>query len=486
MKRIRTRIAPSPTGYVHIGTLRTALFNYFFSRQHDGDFLIRIEDTDRERTVDGSIENLLDVLHQLGLENDEGPVLEKDGSITEKGDYGPYVQSERIEIYKEYALKLVAQGDAYYCFDAKEELDAMREAQRATKQRVKYDRRALKLSDEEVRAKLEAGEPYVIRMKVPEGETVVEDLIRGNITFNNEEVDDQILLKSDGYPTYHLAVVVDDSLMNITHVIRGEEWVPSTPKHVMLYKMLGFEAPVYAHVPLLLNPDKTKLSKRQGDVSVEDYLKKGYVKEALVNFVATLGFNPSGDREIFTIDELIDSFKLEKVNKAGAVLNKEKLDWMNNQYIRALDAEDFIERVEVFIGTRLDSEIMRRSLIIERSRIDRLDQVPELIEIYSADIDYDAAILVWKKGDSADAMMQLEGVKTFLEGQGENIFDSVESIEAAVKGYIAENNLQNGNVLWPLRISLSGREHSPSPFELLWALGKDEALKRIERAMGKL
>lgn len=480
---IRTRLAPSPTGYVHIGTLRTALFNYFHAKQAGGEFIIRIEDTDRERMVEGSIENLLSVFKTLGIENDEGPVLQDDGSVVEKGDVGPYVQSKRLDLYKNYVQQLIDQGDAYYCFCSKERLDEMRKAQQETKQTPKYDRTCLKLTEDEVMEKLEAREPHVVRMKVPEGDTSVEDIIRGTVKFKNTDVDDQVILKSDGFPTYHLAVVVDDHLMNITHVIRGEEWLSSTPKHVMLYAMFGWDLPLFAHVPLLLNPDKSKLSKRQGDVAVEDYLKRGYLPAALTNFVGTLGFNPSGEQEIFSLDELVEKFDLAKVNKSGAVLNMEKLDWMNNRYLRKLSEDDLAEAARSFLQVNVDDPAVRRALVIERERANRLDELQEKIDAYVQQPAYDPQMLVWRKADKADAEAQLKNVGSFLEGQEDKVFDEVRTIEEATMAYIKQNGLSNGNVLWPLRVALSGLERSASPFEFLWALGKGESLKRIDRAI---
>lgn len=484
--KARTRIAPSPTGYMHIGTLRTALFNYYLAKQTGGEFIIRIEDTDRSRLVEGAVEDLLKVFKKLGLEHDEGPFLDENGVIDEKGEYGPYIQSQRLDIYHQYLEKLQKDGHVYKCFCTKERLDEMRTAQKATKQTTKYDRKCCQLSDDEIQQKIEEHEPFVVRLKVPDGETIFEDVIRGKIKISNNEVDDQVLLKSDGFPTYHLAVVVDDHLMKITHVIRGEEWLPSTPKQVILCKMLGFNLPKFAHTPNLLNPDKTKLSKRQGEVAVEDYLKRGYLPETLLNFVGTLGFNPSGEEEIYSLDELVKNFKLEKVNKAGAVLNIEKLDWMNNQYLRKMDKEPLREAVRGFVQANVDDENVMRAIMIERERVDRLDQLQERLTSYLTDPAYDSSVLIWKKADKEDAVKQLSNIKDLLGRVGEDKFEKIESIESEVKSYIEENELSNGNVLWPLRVALSGQERSASPFELLWALGKGESLKRIDYAISLL
>ncbi|MFH1712068.1 MAG: glutamate--tRNA ligase [Patescibacteria group bacterium] len=482
--KIRTRIAPSPTGYVHIGTLHTALFNYLLAKQSDGDFIIRIEDTDRERLVEGATENLLGVFLQLGLKHDEGPYVDENGVLDEKGAYGPYTQSQRLETYRKYINQLVAEDHAYACFCTKERLDEMRQAQQATKQSPRYDGSCRRLSAEERKAKIDSGKPYVIRLKVPEGGSVeFDDLIRGKIVIKTSEVDDQVILKSDGYPTYHLAVVVDDYLMQITHIVRGEEWLSSTPKHVLLYQYLGFDLPTFAHLPLLLNPDKTKLSKRQGDVAVEDYLKRGYLPAALINFVGTLGFNPKSDEEIYSLNELIKLFDLTKVNKSGAVLNMDKLDWMNNHYIRQLSEADLAEAARSFVQADVDNEFVRRVLVIERERVNRLDELQDRIELYLEEPSYDPSVLIWKKADKQDALEQLTNIRNVISEMNDQAFEKSESIEKQIKEYIEKNELQNGNVLWPLRVALSGKEKSASPFELLWALKKEKSLTRLDRAL---
>ena len=333
-KEIRVRYAPSPTGYVHIGNLRTALYNYLFARNTGGKFVLRIEDTDQARKVEGAVENIINTLVWAGLDYDEGPFKE--------GDYGPYYQSQRLDIYNEHIRLLLKNKKAYHCFCSSERLTALREEQQRLKyNQTKYDKHCLGLSEGEINKKLSENIPYVIRLNVEHGQTIrFKDFIRGDVEFASEIIDDQILVKSDGYPTYHLANVVDDHLMNVTHVIRGEEWLPSAPKHILLYEAFGWEAPVFAHLPLLLNPDRSKLSKRQGDVAVEDYRNKGYLKEALVNFIALLGWTAGDDREIYSLRDLIASFSLERVNKSGAVFDIEKLNWLNAEHLRSKpDAE---------------------------------------------------------------------------------------------------------------------------------------------------
>ncbi|MCR4312434.1 MAG: glutamate--tRNA ligase [Candidatus Uhrbacteria bacterium] len=484
---IRTRLAPSPTGFIHIGTLRTALWDYFLARQQGGTFVIRVEDTDQERSVEGALEGLLRTLATVGITHDEGPFLSEDGSLHEVGEYGPYIQSARLPLYRKYVDELLHKGFAYVCFCSSEELETMRAQQMAAKQNPKYDRRCLKVGGEEVARRVAAGESHVVRMKVPEGTSEFVDAIRGHIEFNNADVDDQILMKSDGrFPTYHLAVVVDDHLMGITHVLRGEEWISSTPKQIILYKMFGWDMPVHAHVPLLLNPDKTKLSKRKGDVSVESYLAKGYVPEALLNFIATLGFNPTSDREIFTMDELVAAFDLAKVNKSGAVVNMEKLDWMNHQYLMKMSEDDLLAAARPFLHVEGDTAVIRRAIMVERMRVNRLDEFAAHIAPYVAQPEYPADLLVWKKADAPDAKKSLEGVRSVVSGLADDSLASPELIDTAIREYIMTNGLQNGNVLWPLRVALSGQEKSASPFELVWALGKDLSLERINIALDKL
>jgi glutamyl-tRNA synthetase len=488
--KIRTRIAPSPTGKMHIGTLSTALFDYFLARQSGGSFIIRIEDTDRERLFPGAVENLLTMLQKVGISHDEGPVLNADGTLGEKGNFGPYVQSNRLALYPKYAQELVEKGFAYPCFCSVERLDAMRKAQAAAKQTTKYDRLCLTLTREEAEAKKKeydaAGKAYVIRLKVPEGKTSFVDAIRGEIEFDHREVDDCILLKSDGFPTYYLACCIDDHLMQISHILRGEEWISSTPKSLILFDMFGWERPTFAHVPLLLGPDKKKLSKRTGDTAIEEYFNHGYLAEALINFVGTLGFNPSADREIFSLEELIQSFDLHKVNKSGAVMNIEKLDWMNRHYMMQLSEDDLASRLPEFVSVDMRDPRMRRAMMIERSRVSRLTEFQDAFALYLALPEYDASLIVWKKSDVHDAIAQLIGVQNMLNHCEVSTFARPELLEAAIKEYITRNGLQNGNVLWPLRVSLSGHEKSATPFELLWALGKEESLLRIEEAIKRL
>ncbi len=483
---VRTRLAPSPTGKMHIGTLRTALFDYFLAKQHNGQFIIRIEDTDQGRRVPGAVENLLEMFAAVHIVHDEGPYLTAEGTIAEKGEFGPYVQSARLPLYKRYADELVAKGFAYPCFCTVERLDEMRKAQIAVKQTTKYDRHCLSLTASDAMRRISAGESHVIRMKIPEGKTEFVDAIRGAIVFDHHEVDDAIIMKSDGFPTYFLACVVDDHFMQISHILRGEEWISSTPKSLILSQMLGWDSPIFAHVPVLLGPDKKKLSKRTGDTAVEEYFKHGYLAEALVNFIGTLGFNPSGEREIFTLDELVESFDLSKVNSAGAILNIEKLDWMNRYYLMQLSQEDLVRRAAAFVHADCSDIRVQRALFVERSRVSRLTEFDQAIAPYLQLPTYHPHVLIWKKADQNDAIAQLSAIRDVLHALGEKDFEQPDLLETSIKEYILQGGLQNGNVLWPLRVALSGAEKSATPFELLWVLGKQESLERISVALKRL
>ncbi len=467
---VRVRFAPSPTGYLHIGGLRTALYNWFMARRHGGTFILRIEDTDQTRLVEDAIAALQRTLEVCGLKQDEGP----------------YIQSENREKHLAYAYELIAKGNAYYCFCTKERLDEVAKNQQLNKQPMMYDRHCRDLSVKDAENRAAVGDEHVIRLKVPtEGFCSMQDLIRGAIEIPWAQVDDQIIIKSDGYPTYHLAATCDDHDMQISHVIRGEEWISSLPKHLFIYQAMGWEAPQYAHVPLLLNADKSKLSKRQGDVAVEDYLAKGYLPEALLNFVALLGWNPTSDREIFSKEELAQLFDISKVNKSGAVMNVEKLDWMNGEYIKALPVDEYLQRLSRggFLPEGVKEE---RAARIVKDRLLRLADAPELIREAVAVTEHEPAILVWKKSTPEEAKSRLEGVREFVAAKSEAWFGDVKAMEEATRAWIIEKGWGNGDTLWPLRVSLSGREKSPSPFELMFVAGKDESLSRIDQALAKM
>ena len=478
----RTRFAPSPTGMLHIGSVRTALYAYFLAHQTGGQFVLRIEDTDQSREVDGGVKNIVGTMHALGLNPDEGVGLNASGEMVDEGPHAPYQQSKRLSLYAKCANELLATGHAYRCFCTRERLEQLRDVQRVSGKPPRYDRQCLGMTDAEVEARLAADEPHVIRMRVPEGSTTVHDVIRGDVVFHHAEVDDQVLLKSDGFPTYHLAVVVDDHDMEITTVIRGEEWLPSTPKHLMLYAMFGWEPPRFAHVPLLLNADKSKLSKRQGDVAAETYLQRGYLSEAVINFVATLGYNPTGDREVYSKEELIELFDLSEVKRSGAIVNFEKLDWLNRQYLQSWTANAVTERLRAWDGP-LPAGV-ERIVEVERHRATTLRDILDAIPTYASLPDYESALLVWKKSDARDAAEMLSAVRGYLDHYGD--VADMGRFENDLKAWVASTGVSTGNVLWPLRIALSGRAVSPSPFELVYALGKTEAMARVDAAIARL
>lgn len=497
-KKIRVRFAPSPTGYLHVGHLRLALTDYLFAKKNDGAFVLRVEDTDRKRYVDGAVESLTRMLAAFGLSPDEGVVLE-DGKLAESGGCGPYTQSERLPIYRKYADELVADKKAYRCFCSSERLEEVRSKQVAGKQPPKYDRHCLHLSEEEVRKNIEAGAPHVIRMVVPDDRIIsFVDLVRGEVKFHTRDVDDQVLMKSDGFPTYHLAVVVDDHLMGITHVIRGEEWLSSTPKHILLYEAFGWDVPRYAHLPLLLNPDRSKLSKRQGDVAAEDYLSKGYLPEALINFVALLGWNPGegNTQEIFTLDELVEQFDISGVNKAGAVFDIKKLDWMNSEYIKRLSIDELYERAFPFLGAKefygtwsagheawsdaQKESFVKRVLAIEQERLTKLSDVgDENRFFFSENLEYDAVKLRWKSNTVEETVSALAAMKQVLVSIPEGEWNR----EEIGKVLLAAAGDRRGDFLWPLRMALSGKEKSPPPQDIAWVIGREAALARMERAI---
>lgn len=494
---MRTRFPPSPTGMLHIGALRTALFNYLVAKQSKGTFVLRIEDTDREREVPGAIEDFLTVLNWAGLNPDEGVVL-KDGAIGQSGAHGPYIQSERFELYKEHAQKLIDGGFAYYAFDSKEDLDAMREQEQAAGNPApKYDasvrmrmKNSLTMEEGEWKAKLDAGEPYVVRMRIPEGNVIrFDDAIRGKVEFKGLEVDDQILIKSDGFPTYHLANVVDDHLMQIDMVIRGEEWLSSTPKHLLLYEYFGWPAPQFAHVPLLLNPGGGKLSKRQGDVSVRDYINKGYLPEAVINFIALLGWNPGTTQEIFTLDELVEVFSLERIQKGGAVFDSERLDWFQGQWMRTFSPEEFAERIrplvaETYPEAAKDERFLERATLIqERIMFDR--EAPEMLSYYYEEPAVNKELIISAK-QKLDEKLTKEMIDLLIETL-EPIEDfSDENLKTILFAVCDEKDLKKGQLLWPLRAILTGLPFSPGAFEVAAALGKEATMERLQKAKQKI
>lgn len=491
--KIRTRFAPSPTGYLHVGGLRTALYSYLFAKQKKGKFILRIEDTDQTRAVYGAVENLLQALTWAGLTVDEG-IIEKNGKTAEKGRFGPYKQSKRLKIYQKYAQKLLKTGQAYYCFCSPSRLETLRHQQEQAKQPTRYDGHCRHSSEEEINQKLKTNQSRVIRMKVPENQTLeFTDGVRGQLTFNTKDIDDQILIKSDGYPTYHLASVVDDHLMGISHIIRGEEWLSSTPKHILLYLALAWPVPNFVHLPLLLNPDKSKLSKRQGDVAVEDYRRQGYLPEALINFVALLGWNPGTDQELFSLAELIEKFNLNKINKSGAIFDLKKLDWMNSQYLKKIAPARFAELAKPFLQKRFpqfdfnNQQIpLAEILALEQARISRLDQLGTETEFFfNAELTYPPELLIWKKSSAAATRKNLTLLTERLVNCPETDW-TIAKLEEQIKQLITANNLTNGELLWPMRVALTGQAKSPPPFEVAMILGPERTLKRLTIASKKL
>ncbi len=470
---VRVRFAPSPTGYLHIGGLRTALYNALFARHHGGRFILRIEDTDQTRKVEGAVENLLSTLAWIGLEYDEGP--------DRPGACGPYVQSERLSLYRAHVDRLLDSGHAYPCFCTEQDLEAMRARQIEEKRPPMYDRRCRSLKPEDVATRIAAGTPHTVRMKVPlSGDVVFPDRIRGEVHVSCKVIDDQVLLKSDGFPTYHLANVVDDHEMGITHVIRGEEWLPSTSKHVLLYDAFGWSRPEFAHLPLLLNPDRSKLSKRQGDVAVEDYKAKGFLPEALLNYVALLGWNTTDNREFFTMDELIREFSLDRVGKSGAVFDMEKLRWFNAQYLRGLDAE------------------RRRALCLpwlqgtgwSLPEPGRLDEILEALVHHltlPSDIVSEAAIFFTEPvvGDDEElrAVLEAPGAAEVL-AVFHHLASGVEPwhrdrLKALIKEVQTESGRKGKELFLPLRVALTARLHGPELPVIMELLGRESVLSRI-------
>jgi len=466
---------------LHVGGLRTALYSYLFAKQYDGAFILRIEDTDRTRLVPNAQTKLSTTLKQLGITYDEG--------YDNPGLYGPYVQSERLELYKTYAQKLIETKHAYYCFCTPERLTDLKSIQQANHEAPRYDRHCLKLSKEEIQEKIKQETPYVIRLKVPEGTTTFTDLIRGEISIANHTIDDQVLMKSDGYPTYHLAVVVDDHLMKITHVIRGEEWISSTPKHILLYRAFGWSLPKYAHLPLLLNPDKSKLSKRQGDVAVEDYLKQGYLPEALLNFVALLGWHPTNDQEIFSLPELISHFDLKRVQKAGAVFDHTKLDWMNNQYIKNKNDQDLVSPSKEYLANKEDwfnEDIydLNKVVALFKDRLNTISEIADYAEFLYKLPGYEAELLIFKKSDLHTTKKSLQLCFKYLE-QYQNTWQATD-LKKSFDIYREKNNLTRSEMFWPLRVAITGLAKSPDVFEVMDIIGKIKCMERINIAIEKI
>jgi len=482
---VRVRFAPSPTGYPHVGNIRTALFNWLFARHHGGKFILRIEDTDVTRKVRGAVKAILDSLKWLELDWDEGPEV--------GGSYGPYIQSERLDLYRSAAERLISQGEAYYCYCSPHRLEAMRAEQIKRKQPPGYDRYCRDLTAEE-RAKKEAeGIKPVVRFKTPlDGQTRFNDLIYGDVVFEHSTIDDFVLLKSDGYPTYHLANVVDDHAMEVSHVIRAEEWVSSTPRHLLLYKALGFEPPQFVHHPMILGPDRSKLSKRHGAVSVIQYREDGYLPEAMVNFLALLGWSLDDKTELLSRQELIKNFSLERIGKTGAIFNREKLDWMNGVYIRRMPPDEFFEAAQPYLMLDIDAgkaliadeKYVKAALSLVQERARTLTEVAELTQFFFVDeLDYKPELLVGDKMSRESALTALEASQQKLTPL--SAFDA-DSLEGVLRPLAAELGLKTGQLFGTLRVAVTGRTAAPPLFQTMAVLGKECCLRRIEAALARL
>ena len=481
MTTVKTRFAPSPTGRMHVGNLRTALYAYLVAKHADGKFMLRIEDTDQERFMEGALDIIYRTLDQTGLIPDEGP--DKDGGV------GPYVQSERTAqgIYMKYAKQLIDQGDAYYCFCTKERLDSLRTTV-AGKEIAIYDKHCLHLSKEEIEANLAAGKPYVIRMNMPtEGTTTFHDELYGDITVNNNELDDMILIKSDGYPTYNFANVVDDHLMGITHVVRGNEYLSSAPKYNRLYEAFGWEVPVYSHCPLITNEEHQKLSKRSGHSSYEDLLDQGFLTEAIVNFVALLGWSPAGDNELFTLEELVKEFDYHRISKSPAVFDMVKLKWMNGEYMKKMDDEKFYEMALPYIRQVITKDLdLHKIAAMVKTRIEVFPDIPGHIDFFEKMPEYDVSMYRHKKMKTTEesSLALLQEVLPLLEAQEDY---SNDALFAMLSAYGKEKGYKTGFVMWPIRTALSGKQMTPAgATEILEVLGKEESLTRLQAAIDKL
>ena len=475
---VRTRFAPSPTGYMHIGNLRTALYEYLIAKSQGGKFILRIEDTDQERQVEGAVDVIYNTMRMTGLHHDEGPDI--------GGEYGPYVQSERMGMYMDYAKELVEKGEAYYCFCTKERLESLKESNAEGAAFAKYDRHCLGLSKEEVQAKLDAGVPFVIRQKMPDsGTTTFSDVVYGDITVENTELDDQILMKADGFPTYNFANVVDDHLMHITHVVRGSEYLSSTPKYNLLYKAFGWEPPVYVHLPAVMRDAHHKLSKRHGDKSFEDLVREGYVVEAIVNYIALLGWSPSGTQEIFSLKELEENFDMAGLSKSPAIFDIKKLTWMNSEYLKAMDFEKYYALAEPKLKEALgDTDLdLKKIAALLQKRLETLNDIPGLVEFFKTLPEYGTELYTHKKMKTNDeiALSSLEAALPILE----NLADwNTTSIHDALMALVGELGIKNGQLLRPVRTALSGEPTSPGgAMELADILGKEESLRRIRKGI---
>lgn len=487
-KTVRVRFAPSPTGYLHIGSLRMIVFNYLIAKSHNGQMILRIEDTDQRRKVEDAVDKLLKTLKWMNIDFDEGP--------RQGGEYGPYIQSQRMDIYKEKIKQLLESGQAYKCFCSQQRLEKMREQQQQKGLAPRYDGRCRNLNPEEVKKRTDKGESFVVRQKMPpKNKIVVEDKLRGKIIFQASDLEDHILLKSDGLPTYQLASVVDDHLMKISYVIRGEEWIPSFPKNILLYQSFGWDAPEFIHIPLTLSQDGGKLSKRHGDVTVEAYKERGYLPEALFNFCALLGWHPGNDQEILTREEMIKEFRIQDMKISSSVFDTGKLDYLNGYYIRQKDIKELTELCLPYLKENFSAEtderkkekdFLEKVVSLEQERIKKLSEITELTSFFFVETPkYDSKLLIWKKMTPEEVKENLEKIYEILEGFKDSNWTQ-KNIEDTIVDHIKNNELQVGNFLWPMRAALTGRRQSPGPFETAGVLGREDSLHRIKHAINKL
>lgn len=481
MKKVRTRFAPSPTGYMHIGNLRTALYEYLIAKKEDGTFILRIEDTDQERQVEGAVDIIYDVIHSVGMDYDEGP--------DKPGDCGPYIQSERLPMYKDYADKLVDLGGAHYCFCSEEEIENQREDSKGSGVAFKFDDPCHSISVEEARKRIANGEKYVVRQTIPlDGTTSFDDEVYGHITVENSTLDEGVLLKSDGYPTYNFANIIDDHHMRITHVVRGNEYLSSTPKYNLIYQAFGWDIPTYVHVPPVMKDEHHKLSKRNGDASFQDLVKQGYLKEAIVNYIALLGWSPETDQEIFTMEELKKAFSIERISKSPSIFDIEKLKWMNGEYIRRMSVEQFNELALPYYKQVIhrDVDLMEVSKAIQ-PRTFLLNDILESVDFIDNVPEYDVSLYTSKKMKTTPEN-SLEALKISLPYLEEfNEYDNDEALMKLMSDIAAEHEVKNGRIFWPIRVALSGKAFTPGgAVEIAHILGKEETLKRIKDAIAKL
>ena len=479
--QVRTRFAPSPTGYLHLGGLRTALYTYLFARKEGGKFILRIEDTDQEREVPGAIEKIYSSMRAAGLTYDEGPDV--------GGDYGPYIQSQRRDTYLPFAKKLVESGHAYYCFCTKERLDEARAEAEREGRTFKYDKHCLHMPKEEIQRRLEAGEPYVIRQNVPtEGRAGFDDVLYGRVEVDCSTLDDNVLIKADGLPTYNFANVIDDHLMGITQVMRGTEYLSSAPKYNLLYEAFGWQPPLYVHLPVVMRDQTRKLSKRYGDPSFEDLLEMGYLKEAIINFIALLGWSPRSEREFFTLKELEECFDLEGLNKSPSIFDMDKLTWFNAEYMRKLSFEEFYEKARPWLVRALgeDKFDLRRIAELLHNRTEVLNRIPEMVDFLAQMPQFENELYTHKKMKTNPdiARTALNGIRPVLEGV-EEWTETV--LHDRVMEAVAQSGMKNGQVLWPLRIAISGKASTPGgAIEIAYLLGKDETLRRLDQSIANL